>query len=105
MLGKTEGGREGVTEDETAGRQHRPEGHELGQTLRDGEAQGPGALQSMGSKRTKHRRTLNEFCHCGISTSFSFRSPCSVLETGPPREGSRRMKCCLSFKAASFRSS
>ena len=40
MLGKIEGRRKRVSENETAGWHHRCNGHDLGQTLGDGEGQG-----------------------------------------------------------------
>ena len=40
VLGKTEGRRRRVTEDEMVGWYHRLNGHELGQTPEDGEGQG-----------------------------------------------------------------
>ena len=40
MLGKIEGNDKGTTEDEMARWHHRFNGHELGQTLGDGEGQG-----------------------------------------------------------------
>ena len=52
-----DGGQEekGATEDETVGWHHQLNGHELEQTLGDGEGQGkPGVLQSMGSQRVRH---------------------------------------------------
>ena len=36
------------------GQHHRLNGHELGQTLGDGEGKRPGMLQSMGSQRVGH---------------------------------------------------
>ena len=51
--GKDQGQKEKrVSEDETAGRHHRCNEHELGQILGDGEGQTgkPGMLQSMGSQ-------------------------------------------------------
>ena len=42
MLGKTEGGKTGVTEDEMVGWHHQLNGHEFEQTL--GESEGQGSL-------------------------------------------------------------
>ena len=85
MLGKIEGRRrrgqqkmrwlDGIT---------KPMDVNLGK-LRDGEGQGDLVCCSPWGQREsdtaellnqkKHRSTLTEFCHCRISTSFSFRSP------------------------------
>ena len=51
MLGKIEGGREGVAMDETLGWHHRFDGHEFEQIVRQWRTEEPGALLSTGSQR------------------------------------------------------
>ena len=55
MLGKIEGRRKRITEDEMVGWPHRLNGHEFEQTPGDGLGQGkPGMLQFMWSQRVRH---------------------------------------------------
>ena len=43
-----------MTEDEMLGWDHHLDGHEFEQAPGDGEGQGPGVLQFMGSQRVRH---------------------------------------------------
>ena len=52
-----------VSEGEMAGWHHWCSGHELGQTPGDGEGQGPGVLQSMGSQRVRQDRAAVTHLH------------------------------------------
>ena len=54
MLGKIEGRGRSGHQDEVAGLHHRCNGHELGETLGDGEGHGGLACWSMGSGRIGH---------------------------------------------------